>query len=65
VVAVPPLHGPAVGSTDPERHGRSFIAWSEGLMFDSVAGAGNQAAPTREEIRAGVLELFRGMLSER
>jgi Tetracyclin repressor-like, C-terminal domain len=54
----------ALGSTDPERHGRSFIAWSEGLMFDSVAGAGNHAAPTREEIRAGVLELFRGMLSE-
>jgi pimeloyl-ACP methyl ester carboxylesterase len=46
----------ALGSTDPERHSRSFIAWSEGLMFDSVAGAGNRAAPTREEIRAGVLD---------
>lgn len=54
----------ALGSTDPERHSRSFIAWSEGLLFDSVAGAGNRAAPTREEIQAGVLELFRGMLSE-
>ncbi len=54
----------ALGSTDAERHSRSFIAWSEGLLFDSVAGAGNRAAPTREDIRAGVLELFRGMLSE-
>jgi hypothetical protein len=54
----------ALGIADPERHSRSFIAWSEGLLFDSVAGAGNDAVPSREEIRDGVLELFRGMLSE-
>jgi DNA-binding transcriptional regulator YbjK len=54
----------ALGSTDPERHSRSFIAWSEGLMFDSVAGAGHRAVPSRQEIRDGLLELFRGMITE-
>lgn len=52
----------ALGSTDPDRHSRSFIAWNEGLMFDSVAGAGNRAVPTRTEIRDGLLELFHGMM---
>lgn len=54
----------ALGATDPDRAGRTFIAFSEGVLFDSVAGAGNRAAPTREEIRDGLLELFRGMLME-
>jgi len=55
----------ALGTADPDRHSRSFIAWSEGLMFDSVAGAGHRAVPTRPEIRDGLLELFRGMLKEK
>jgi AcrR family transcriptional regulator len=55
----------ALGAPDPDRAGRTFIAFSEGVLFDSVAGAGNRAAPTREEIRDGVLELFRGILMER
>ena len=54
----------ALGSADPDRDGRTFIAFSEGILFDSVAGAGNRAAPTREEIRAGLLKLFRGMLND-
>lgn len=54
----------ALGSADPDRDGRTFIAFSEGILFDSVAGAGNRAAPTREEIRAGLLKLFRGMLDD-
>ncbi|NUP49644.1 MAG: TetR/AcrR family transcriptional regulator, partial [Catenulispora sp.] len=54
----------ALGSAEPDRHSRSFIAWSEGLMFDSVAGAGNRAVPTRTEIRDGLLELFHGMMKE-
>jgi AcrR family transcriptional regulator len=53
-----------LGSTDPDRDGRTFIAFSEGILFDSVAGAGNRAAPTREEIRTGLLQLFRGMLKD-
>jgi DNA-binding transcriptional regulator YbjK len=54
----------ALGIADPDRHSRSFIAWNEGILFDSVAGAGNDAVPSREEIRDGILELFRGMLGE-
>lgn len=54
----------ALGAADPDRAGRTFIAFSEGILFDSVAGAGSRAVPTREEIRAGLLELFRGMLME-
>jgi hypothetical protein len=54
----------ALGAKDPERQSRSLIAWSEGILFDSVAGAGSRAVPTRSEIREGLLELFRGMLQE-
>jgi AcrR family transcriptional regulator len=55
----------ALGTPDPDRHSRSFIAWCEGLMFDSVAGAGNRAVPSRLEIRDGLRELFHGMMKER
>lgn len=54
----------ALGAADPERASRMFIAFSEGILFDSVAGAGSRAVPTRKEIRDGLLELFRGMLAE-
>jgi hypothetical protein len=55
----------ALGGAEPDRHARSFIAWSEGLMFDSVAGAGHRTAPSRQEIRDGLLELFRGIITEK
>ena len=54
----------ALGSHDPDRHCRSLIAWSEGVLFDSVAGAGHRAVPSREDIRDDLVELLRGMLSE-
>jgi DNA-binding transcriptional regulator YbjK len=54
----------ALGATDPDRDGRTFIAFSEGILFDSVAGAGSRTVPSREEIRDGLLDLFRGMLRE-
>ena len=54
----------ALGAPDPDRAGRTFIAFCEGVLFDSIAGAGIRAAPTREEIRDGLLELFRGLLME-
>ncbi|WP_329428962.1 TetR/AcrR family transcriptional regulator [Streptosporangium sp. NBC_01495] len=50
----------AVGSSDPVRHGRQIIAFSEGVMFDAVIGAG--AEPTLDDLRLGVRELLRGML---
>ncbi|GAA2043487.1 TetR/AcrR family transcriptional regulator [Catenulispora yoronensis] len=55
----------ALGTPDPDRNSRSFIAWSEGLMFDSVAGAGNREVPSRTEIRDGLIELFHGMMEDR
>ncbi|GAA4187904.1 TetR/AcrR family transcriptional regulator [Streptosporangium oxazolinicum] len=50
----------AVGSSDPVRHGRQIIAFSEGVMFDAIVGAG--AEPTLDDLRLGVRELLRGML---
>ncbi|MET9432007.1 TetR family transcriptional regulator [Streptomyces sp. NPDC003036] len=52
----------AAGSTDPERHALSLVAWCEGLMFSCAAGAYHSAVPGREELRSGFEELLRGML---
>ena len=63
------FRGPAVqlvtllGVADPERQGRAFIAWCEGILFDSLAGAGARRIPTREELQAGLKELLAGMLT--
>jgi DNA-binding transcriptional regulator YbjK len=62
------LRGPAAaklaaaGSTDPERHAHSLIAWCEGMLFDSIAGAGRERPPSLAELRASVRELLQGML---
>lgn len=50
----------AAGSSDPVRHGRQIVAFSEGVMFDAVVGAG--AEPTLDDLRLGIGELLRGML---
>ncbi|MGH3624012.1 MAG: TetR/AcrR family transcriptional regulator [Sciscionella sp.] len=52
----------AAGSVDAARHARMLIAWCEGVVFDSVAGAGWRHTPSRDELRAGVRELLAGML---
>jgi DNA-binding transcriptional regulator YbjK len=52
----------ALGSRDPARHGRFLVMWCEGLMFDSIAGAGWSAPPSRADIAAGLRELLDGML---
>ncbi|WP_308201381.1 TetR/AcrR family transcriptional regulator [Sphaerisporangium perillae] len=51
----------AAGSRDPDRHGKQLVAFGEGVLFDAIAGAG--AVPTLEELRSGMRELLRGMLS--
>jgi DNA-binding transcriptional regulator YbjK len=51
----------AAGSADPVRHGRQMVAFSEGMMFDAVIGAG--AEPTLDDLRLGVRDLLRGMLA--
>ncbi|MEU4225494.1 TetR family transcriptional regulator C-terminal domain-containing protein [Nonomuraea sp. NPDC026600] len=50
----------ALGSPDPVRHGRQLVAFGEGIMFDSIAGAGE--APSLDDLREAVRELLRGML---
>jgi DNA-binding transcriptional regulator YbjK len=52
----------AAGSTDPQRHARSLIAWCDGMLFDSIAGVNRERPPSRAELRTGVRELLRGML---
>ncbi|MFI6299017.1 TetR/AcrR family transcriptional regulator [Nonomuraea sp. NPDC050790] len=49
----------ALGSTDPERHGRQLIAYAEGLVFDALAGAGR--IPGYDDLRKGLEEVLRGM----
>ncbi|MFG2870942.1 TetR/AcrR family transcriptional regulator [Streptomyces sp. NPDC048338] len=62
------FHGPVIalmteaGSTAPERHALSLIAWCEGLMFSCAAGSFHSAVPSRAELRTGFEELLRGML---
>ncbi|GAA3156018.1 TetR/AcrR family transcriptional regulator [Planomonospora alba] len=51
----------AAGSADPVRHGRQLVVFAEGVMFDAVVGAG--AEPTLDDLRLGIGELLRGMLS--
>ncbi|MEU7280096.1 TetR family transcriptional regulator [Streptomyces sp. NPDC045431] len=52
----------AVGSTEPERHALSLVAWCEGLMFSCAVGAYHSAVPGREELRNGFAELLHGMI---
>ncbi|MFI6507067.1 TetR/AcrR family transcriptional regulator [Streptosporangium sp. NPDC050855] len=50
----------AAGSSDPVRHARLLVAFSEGVMFDAVVGAGVE--PSLDDLRLGVGELLRGVL---
>ncbi|MEU4829616.1 TetR/AcrR family transcriptional regulator [Streptosporangium sp. NPDC023615] len=50
----------AAGSSDPVRHARLLVAFSEGVMFDAVVGAGTE--PTLDDLRLGIGELLRGVL---
>ncbi|MEV0196990.1 TetR family transcriptional regulator C-terminal domain-containing protein [Nonomuraea sp. NPDC050691] len=49
-----------LGSPDPVRHSRRLVAFTEGVMFDAIAGAGE--IPSRDDTRAAMHELLDGML---
>ncbi|MGW4024822.1 TetR/AcrR family transcriptional regulator [Streptomyces sp. NPDC005009] len=51
-----------LGSTEPERHSLSLIAWADGLMFSCVAGSFSARVPSLAEVRADLGELLAGML---
>ncbi|WP_030455991.1 TetR/AcrR family transcriptional regulator [Herbidospora cretacea] len=44
----------AAGTADPVRHGRQLVAFTEGLLFDAVVGAG--VTPTLDDLRAAFAE---------
>ncbi|MEV0144517.1 MULTISPECIES: TetR family transcriptional regulator C-terminal domain-containing protein [unclassified Nonomuraea] len=50
----------ALGSPDPVRHAHQLVAFTEGVMFDAIAGAGER--PSRDDVRAAMRELLTGML---
>ncbi|MGC0333395.1 AcrR family transcriptional regulator [Streptomyces sp. SAI-170] len=52
----------AMGSTSPDRHVLSLVAWADGLMFSCVAGSFNAELPCLDDVRAGLRELLHGML---
>ncbi|MFF9127451.1 TetR/AcrR family transcriptional regulator [Streptomyces sp. NPDC014889] len=51
----------AMGSTAPERHVLSLVAWADGLMYSCVAGSFHARVPELDELRAGLRELLDGM----
>jgi AcrR family transcriptional regulator len=51
----------ALGAPEPERQGRALVAWCEGVLFDSLAGAGARRVPGLEELRAGVTDVLDGI----
>lgn len=44
----------AAGTCDPARQGRQLVAFTEGLLFDAVVGAGG--TPTLDDLRAAFTE---------
>ncbi|MFJ9130202.1 TetR/AcrR family transcriptional regulator [Streptomyces sp. NPDC102340] len=54
----------AAGSSTPERHTLSLVAWTEGIMFSSVAGSFHASPPTLPALRAGYTELLQGLLPQ-
>ncbi|MFK4541621.1 DNA-binding transcriptional regulator YbjK [Streptomyces tendae] len=52
----------AMGSTDPDRHVLSLVAWADGLMFSCVAGTFHAEVPSLKEVRSGLRELLDGLL---
>ncbi|GGK05548.1 TetR family transcriptional regulator [Pilimelia anulata] len=48
----------ALGSPAPERHGELLVHWMEGLVLDSIAGAGHARPPGPDEVRSRFRELL-------
>ncbi len=51
----------AAGSTAPEPHALSMIAWCDGVLFSRTAGQFHTAVPTRSARRTSCAELLDGM----
>ncbi|MFD8548074.1 TetR/AcrR family transcriptional regulator [Streptomyces sp. NPDC059649] len=55
----------AAGSTAPERHALTMVAWCDGVLFSCTAGQFHTSTPTRAELRTSCAELLTGMLQPR
>ncbi|WP_202918662.1 TetR/AcrR family transcriptional regulator [Saccharothrix deserti] len=61
----------ALGAEDPERQSRELVAFTDGLLFDRLVGAGALGAPTpgtpesRAELAQAVRAALRGVLEPR
>jgi DNA-binding transcriptional regulator YbjK len=53
----------AAGSTDPERHTLTMVAWCDGVLFSCTAGQFHATTPTRDALRTSCAELLRGMVA--
>ncbi|WP_246257483.1 TetR/AcrR family transcriptional regulator [Amycolatopsis anabasis] len=51
-----------VGSAEPERHARMLVTWCDGLIFDSVAGAGSKSPPSLAELTRSTRDLLAAIL---
>ena len=52
----------AAGSTDPERHTLTMVAWCDGMLFSCTAGQFHAAAPSLDALRTSCTEVLRGIL---
>ncbi|MCT7355207.1 TetR/AcrR family transcriptional regulator [Streptomyces sp. 15-116A] len=52
----------ALGSTAPERHALTLIAWADGLMFSCVAGSFSARVPDLAAVRESLREVLDGMI---
>jgi DNA-binding transcriptional regulator YbjK len=48
------------GSPSPARHGRQLVAFCEGVMFDAIAGAGDE--PSLTDLEDAASDMLRAML---
>ncbi|MEU3763239.1 TetR/AcrR family transcriptional regulator [Streptomyces albogriseolus] len=55
----------ALGSSSPDRHALTLIAWADGLLFSCVAGSYHAEIPPVPDIRADLREIIAGMLGTR
>jgi DNA-binding transcriptional regulator YbjK len=50
-----------LGSADPQRHARMLVAFCEGMLYESLVGAGSGQLPTEAELVSDVRELLTAM----
>jgi Tetracyclin repressor-like, C-terminal domain len=51
-----------LGATDPARQGRMLVAYCDGIVFDSLVGAGQGNPPTLDQLRISLREILTGFL---